>query len=573
MTTTHETHYLILGAGPAGLQSAYFLDKAGRDYLVLEASDQVGAFFSKFPRHRTLLSINKRYTGHDDPEYNLRHDWNSLVSDDPELRVTNRTQEYFPSADVLVQYLGEYAERFALRVRLQQRVNTVSRDPETGAFRLECASGDVYVCKVLIVATGIGRPRIPDVPGIELATGYESMSVDADDYRNQSVLILGKGNSAFETADNLIPTAAMIHLISPGPLRLAWESRFVGDLRAINNSFLDTYHLKSQNASIDGVIHEMARSDSGKIRVSFSSIHVENEIEQIEYDVVLRCTGFCFDDRIFDPSCAPETTLNGRFPALTPGFESVNVPDMYFMGATTQSLDYKKSQSAFIHGFRYNAVALAQLLEERYESTPLPYEPIDPSPGGLTKSIFKRMNVTSSLWQQVGFLADLVVMPGDGETMARYYHDLPYAYLRMHGARISEGRDFYITMFRLGHAPEDAFNHERNANPFEGESSTAIHPVYEFYQPTGSDGESPTSTFHVLEDFFGDRSASEYIETSTLYFESSNQSHPVPVRQLEQARLMARDQNMRLVDEDARQRRAARLREVTAAANQPRDAE
>jgi cation diffusion facilitator CzcD-associated flavoprotein CzcO len=35
--------YLVIGAGPAGLQLGYFLDRAGRDYLILEAGGVPGA--------------------------------------------------------------------------------------------------------------------------------------------------------------------------------------------------------------------------------------------------------------------------------------------------------------------------------------------------------------------------------------------------------------------------------------------------------------------------------------------------------------------------------------------------
>ena len=45
MDTIHDS--LILGAGPAGLQLAYFLAKRQRDYVVLEATDRAGAFFQR----------------------------------------------------------------------------------------------------------------------------------------------------------------------------------------------------------------------------------------------------------------------------------------------------------------------------------------------------------------------------------------------------------------------------------------------------------------------------------------------------------------------------------------------
>jgi len=41
--------YLVIGGGPAGLQLAYFLAQAGRDYLVLEAGPTAGTFFRTFP--------------------------------------------------------------------------------------------------------------------------------------------------------------------------------------------------------------------------------------------------------------------------------------------------------------------------------------------------------------------------------------------------------------------------------------------------------------------------------------------------------------------------------------------
>ena len=56
---TEELDYLIIGAGPAGLQLGYFLQRAGSNYLVLEAAETAGSFYRKFPRHRKLISINR----------------------------------------------------------------------------------------------------------------------------------------------------------------------------------------------------------------------------------------------------------------------------------------------------------------------------------------------------------------------------------------------------------------------------------------------------------------------------------------------------------------------------------
>lgn len=82
-----------------------------------------------------------------------------------------------------------------------------------------------------MVATGLWVPNEISFVGSDLVEGYESMSTDADDYRNQAVLILGKGNAAFETAQNLLGKAAVVHMISTNAVRLAWQTHYVGDVR------------------------------------------------------------------------------------------------------------------------------------------------------------------------------------------------------------------------------------------------------------------------------------------------------------------------------------------------------
>jgi hypothetical protein len=41
---------------------------SGRDFRTVEAGDRPGSLFAAFRRHRRLISINKRFTGSQDPE-------------------------------------------------------------------------------------------------------------------------------------------------------------------------------------------------------------------------------------------------------------------------------------------------------------------------------------------------------------------------------------------------------------------------------------------------------------------------------------------------------------------------
>jgi protoporphyrinogen oxidase len=99
MQSTEKYQYVIVG--PAGLQMAYYLKKAGRSYVVLEGKEKPGAFFDIFPRHRKLISINKVYTGYLDNEINLRWDWNSLLEEDDTepLLFKQFSRQYFPAAE------------------------------------------------------------------------------------------------------------------------------------------------------------------------------------------------------------------------------------------------------------------------------------------------------------------------------------------------------------------------------------------------------------------------------------------------------------------------------------------
>ncbi len=488
-----QTQYLVIGAGPAGLQLGYHLQQAGRDYLILEAGESAGTFFKRFPRHRQLISNNKIYTGYTDPEINLRFDWNSLLGDSDEMLFKHYSESYFPRADEMVKYLEDYARHYQLKIKYGKKVKRISRG-ENGGFTLETGDGERYGCERLVVATGFTKAYVPEIEGIELGENYTEMSVDPAEYRNQRVLIIGKGNSAFESADNLIGAAAIIHVASPNPVSMAWKTHFVGHLRAVNNNFLDTYQLKSQNAVLDATVEKLERRD-GKIAVSVSYSHAEGEREDLLYDRVLVCTGWQFDSTIFDEGCRPALTLNNRFPAQTSEWESTNVKDLYFAGTLTQVLDYKKATSGFIHGFRYNVRALYRIFEQKYHNVEWPRRTVRATSQDLVEAVIGRVNTSSALWQQFGFLCDLIVVQDPGGE-AQYYEEMPLAYVRK--SELGKSLHYTVTL-EFGKVENDPFNIPRNPSPEHAARSAFLHPVIRFWV-----GDQMLSEHHMLEDLAGE---------------------------------------------------------------------
>lgn len=484
MTSNESLDYLIIGAGPAGLQAGYFLGRAGHSYLILESGGTPATFFTEFPRHRTLISSNKTHTGWQDPELNLRVDWNSLLSEESSPLFTSYTPRYFPAADDIVRYFTDFATEHELRIRYDTRVVEVAKPGDE--FVVTDQAGNTFRAKRVIAATGVRAPYVPDFEGAELATPYTEMSVDPEDYTDQKVLVIGRGNSAFETADNLIETTAVLHLAGPGSLKLAWQTHFVGHLRAVNNNFLDTYQLKSQNALLDGHILSIRR-DGDKLAVRVSFDRVDEVVKEIRYDSVLLATGFRFDASIFAPECRPELTIKDRFPAQTASWESVNVPGLFFAGTITQVRDFKRSTSGFIHGFRYGVRALHRILEQRFHERPWPARELAATPESITGAVIERVNRTSALWQLFAFLSDVVFFAPDGS--ARYVEEVPLDYLHDAVGRGEFGDvDDYLTV-----TLEYGADHDK-VNPFDvtagrtsqedtrGLDGRYLHPVVRHYR-------------------------------------------------------------------------------------------
>ncbi|MEU7673448.1 NAD(P)-binding domain-containing protein [Micromonospora taraxaci] len=476
--------YLIIGAGPAGLQLAALLEADGtRDYVVLEGADGPGAFFATYPRHRQLISINKPRTGTDDPELNLRLDWNSLLTDDPALLFTQYTERYFPDADVMVRYLADFAAKTGVKVSYGTRVTRVSKHDDV--FTVE-AGDRCWEARAVIVATGVSKTYSPDIAGFELAEGYDVMSVEPRDYLDQKVLIIGKGNSAFETAENLMETTTLIHVAGPSSVRMAWRTHYVGHLRAVNNNFLDTYQLKSANAILDGTIKSIERDGTG-YKVAFSFSRANEVVKELHYDRVLACTGFRFDDSIFDASARPQLTIKDRFPAQTEEWESVNVPGLFFAGTISQVRDFKKSTSGFVHGFRYAVRALHRILSRRYDATDWPSTRLAADPAAMTAAVIERVNRTSALWQQFGFLADVLTVAGPE---ARYHEEVPVDYFVSTGLRTAGhdyDRAFVITLeYGPDHDQVDPFDItvSRVAQDVVGQAHDAayLHPVVRYHR-------------------------------------------------------------------------------------------
>ncbi|CAG0902198.1 unnamed protein product [Darwinula stevensoni] len=277
--TIHE--YCIVGAGPAGLQLGYFLQQTGRDYVIYDKADRPGSFYQRYPRHRMLISINKRFTGRKNRLFNERHDWNSLLSHDDSLRFPLYSKEFFPHSVAKLSFV------FCNYFGRDDRCSTPFQRFVGPMSTLASPAG------VLIVATGWSKPYRLRIPGSEYMENYSDFDVNPRKYEGKSVLIIGRGAPR------------------TGSYRDIWRPL------GVNNAIVDTYQLKSLDGLLEGDINRFKLiRKNGKIYVTpdfdgqYNTANLlrvkpdgENAIDnfplRLPYDHVIACLGFVVDGSIF----------------------------------------------------------------------------------------------------------------------------------------------------------------------------------------------------------------------------------------------------------------------------------
>ncbi len=464
----------IIGSGPAGLQLGYLLQQKGIDFRILEKYGAVSDSFRRFPRHRTLISINKPNTGHSNPETCLRYDWNSLINAEGAL-FGDKSESYFPNADDYVAYLDDFARQLSENILLNHDVIEISK--EGGTFKLRCADGTDLRAKRVIVATGFGKSWVPDIEGIETIDNYYDFDADPARYKNKRVLIIGKGNSAFETADSLVETAQAIHVVSPDPVSFAWQTHYVGDLRAVNNNFLDTYQLKTQNAMLDGEIDKIELKD-GVYTVTIKMGAAADHTIILQYDHVIACTGFRFDNSILAPEIRPDMCKMDKLPLMSCEWESTKTDNLFYAGTITHSRDYRKTMSGFVHGFRHNVVCLAEFIDTRVTGRKYPSTALELDRSTVTKHIIDRISLSAGLFLQPGFLGDVIVLSGTDK--GQVFQEIPVDWAQT-TADFADQEYLQITL-EFGDFGANSFHVKRQHTIYGGAPDPFIHPVIRHYK-------------------------------------------------------------------------------------------
>ena len=178
-SSSHHSRVLdvvIVGAGPAGLSAALTAHSLGLTYLVLEKESDLGGSLLHYPRRKMVLT----------QELELPP-WGSL-----------RQEEY--QKEELLDIFSTMVEEIGLEIRYRQEVHHADRVND----QIQISTSDrSYAARNLVLALGRrGTPRKLGVPGEETSKVMYRL-IDAQDYRDKKILVVGGGDSAAEAAIGL----------------------------------------------------------------------------------------------------------------------------------------------------------------------------------------------------------------------------------------------------------------------------------------------------------------------------------------------------------------------------------
>jgi cation diffusion facilitator CzcD-associated flavoprotein CzcO len=182
VSSSREVDVVVIGAGQAGLSTAWALARQGfareTGFVVLDADEHPGGAW----QHRwPSLTLSSTHRVHDLPGL-------PFVPEDDGIAVRDAVPAYFAG----------YERAFDLPVHRPVRVSAVRRTGD-GRYRVATDRGD-RTARAVVNATGTWtRPFVPRYPGQELFRGRQLHTVDyrgPDEFRGQHVVVVGGGASA-----------------------------------------------------------------------------------------------------------------------------------------------------------------------------------------------------------------------------------------------------------------------------------------------------------------------------------------------------------------------------------------
>lgn len=342
---------VVIGAGTAGLATAFWLQRRGLNFTMLEAGYTASGAWPSYYDSLTLFTPARHSALPGLP-----------FGGDP---------DHYPTRAETIAYLQTYAAHFGFPVAREARVVQVR--PHGGGFNVEAEDGRVWRARAVVCASGTFRqPNWPDLPGADVFGGQ---TLHSSEYRRpapfagQRVIVVGAGNSAAQIAAEL-GQEARVTLASRRPLHLFPQRPLGQDLTdwlawsGVEQLPLGVFGRVPDAQPVIAVPDLRAALDSGNpdLRSLFTALTPTGvrwpDGQQEAVDSVIYATGYRWDG-----SYLPHTALGRRGEPQQRLGVSATHRGLYFVGLPGQRTVASGTIRAAGPDARYVVTRLAHHLE------------------------------------------------------------------------------------------------------------------------------------------------------------------------------------------------------------------
>ena len=242
---------VIVGSGPAGISAGLAAIQHGLRYKLIEQEESLGGSVYHYPRNKIAMTAPVK------------------------LAMVGSIKMGEIQKEKLLEFWNDVVAKTGLQLSFRERMDNIERQDD-GTFVVHTSAATFKTRTVLLAIGRRGSPRKLDVPG-EDSSKVVYRLIDAEQYRNMAILVVGGGDSALEAAITLSEQPDTT-------VALAYRGDAFARVKAKNRARLD----EQQKA---GRIRVMLRTEVASIQLRSVSMSSGAEREELPNDAVIVCAG------------------------------------------------------------------------------------------------------------------------------------------------------------------------------------------------------------------------------------------------------------------------------------------
>ena len=248
--SSNQLDVLIVGAGPAGISASLGAMEHKLKSVTVEQEDSLGGTVYHYPRNKIVMTAPVK------------------------LPIIGEVKMGEISKESLLEFWQGVVAKAGLKINFNERMEKIASHKQGFTVTTNRAT---YETKSVLLAIGRrGTPRKLGVPGEEQSKVVYRL-VDPEQYRNQSVLVVGGGDSALE--------AALAIADEPGTsVTISYRSEAFGRVKQKNRERL-------QQAEAAGRVKVVLKSGVKEISPEGVTLVQEEDTMELNNDVIIVCAG------------------------------------------------------------------------------------------------------------------------------------------------------------------------------------------------------------------------------------------------------------------------------------------